>query len=141
MILRYNLKICLSRRNEPVTFEVFRVIIHSMRSKLSVLLLLVFLFSAFSLKEFVPSTLCIHMKEGVVHLEKDYPQSPDDKEEIHIKLLSEVKIFKISIEDKSFAVNKPAYVDLNPLAFRKINFTREKVKSFDSPVKTVRLLI
>jgi len=114
-----------------------------MRGKLHIVPLLILLSFVFSLKEFVPTTICVHVKDGIAHFERDHPGTFEGKEKIHIKFLSlsEIKVFKISTEGKSYTVKRPLNIDLSPSIFRKPDLLQKRVESFDSPVRTVRLLI
>jgi len=109
--------------------------------RLIAFVLFLLLISLFSARGFVPDTVCIHKGEGVVHLEKEHSEIPKNEKEIHIKLLSEEKLSKLSLEDKVVINDNflTFWVKIFPFKTRVCNCL--KPKSFENPVKTVKLLI
>lgn len=105
-------------------------------------ILIVLLFTVFSLKEFIPNTFCIHPKEGIIHLEKEHPKTFCEKDEVHVKVLSEIKNLKVQLDlDKSFSFTSPFRISLSFVVLKKQNALPEKSPRRESPIKTVRLLI
>ncbi len=113
-----------------------------MRSKLLPLLLALNILLVFSSKGFSQDVLCIHVHEKIVHVESESANLPVAKDEVHVKLLSDLtdKFFKISLD--SVPIHEERFLPFTVIygSYRKgLNHRREAVLL--TPIKTVRLLI
>ncbi len=107
------------------------------------LLLVISLFSVFTVKGGYPDVLCIHYQEGVAHVEKEHPELPGDEDEIHLKLIPDasLKVFKLSLDE--FVSGRESVLNLTLRRPVRAPSPSKALppRGTDSPVRTVRLLI
>ena len=113
-----------------------------MRSKLLPLLLALSVLLTFSSKGFAQDVLCVHFHEKIVHVESEGDDLPMAKDELHVKLVSELtgKFFKISLDSVPSPEERLLPLVTTHRSYAKIPSHRRQAV-FLNPIKTVRLLI
>jgi len=116
--------------------------IYLMHRKAFSFFLVVLLLSIFSFREFLPHTLCIHPKEGVIHVEKEHLQSFCEHKEVHVEFLSKIKNLKFQLDlYKNLPSEQTIRIYLSPVFFKRTKSPPKEVLFKENFVRTVRLLI